>query len=66
MLKAAELGIGSVWVNLFNPSEVKKALGLPENETPLLLMPIGYAAKDSAPGYGHGVAKPLSGTVKVI
>jgi nitroreductase len=66
MLKAAELGIGSVWVNRFAPTETKRVMGLPENEVPLLLMPIGYAAPDAAPSERHTVRKPLSETVKEI
>ena len=66
MLKVAELGIGSVWVNMFPPTETRKVMGLPENETPLLLMPIGYPAADAAPSPRHTSRKPLSGTVRMI
>ena len=66
MLKAAEAGVGSVWVNLFSPAETKRVMGLSENEVPLLLMPLGYAADDAAPGAGHTARKPLSATVKEI
>ena len=66
MLKAAELGVGSVWVNVFPPSETKRVMGLPESEVPLLLMPIGYPAADASPGPNHAACKPLSATVKEI
>ena len=66
MLKAWELGVGSVWVNVFPPTETKRVMGLPENEVPLLLMPIGYPADDAAPGPNHAACKPLSATVKEI
>ncbi len=66
MLKAWELGVGSVWVNVFPPTETKRVMGLPDNEVPLLLMPIGYPADDAAPGPNHAACKPLSATVKEI
>ena len=66
MLKAAELGLGSVWVNYFSPTEAKKVMSLPENETPLLLMPIGYAAEDAAPAPLHSARRPLSETVRFL
>ncbi|MBR1780662.1 MAG: nitroreductase family protein [Oscillospiraceae bacterium] len=63
MLQATELGVGSIWVNLFAPTETKRALGLPENETPVLLMPLGYAAPDAQPGPNHTKYRPLAETV---
>ncbi len=66
MLRAADLGVGSVWVNMFSPTETKKAMGLPENEIPVLLMPIGYASSDASPSPMHASCKPLSETVKEL
>ena len=66
MLKAADLGLGTVWVNLFPPTAAREALGLPEDEVPVLLMPIGYAAADAAPSPRHFESRPLSENVKEI
>ncbi|MBO7666509.1 MAG: nitroreductase family protein [Clostridia bacterium] len=66
MLKASELGLGTVWVNMFPPTETKRLLGLPQNEIPVLLMPIGYPAPDAAPSPRHAQRKPLCDTVKFI
>lgn len=66
MLKATELGLGSVWVNMFSPTETKKVMGLPEKEVPLLLMPIGYPADDAAPGAWHNARKELAETVREL
>ena len=49
MLQAAELGIGSCWVGVFDDKEVSAAFGLPENIKPAALMPMGYPAEDSSP-----------------
>ena len=40
-LQATALGIGTVVVGAFRPNEVSQLLGLPENEEPLYLMPLG-------------------------
>ncbi|MBP5166348.1 MAG: nitroreductase family protein [Oscillospiraceae bacterium] len=66
MLRAAELDLGTVWVNMFPPTETGKALGIPENEVPVLLMPIGYPAENAVPAPGHTNCKTLSDTVKTI
>ncbi|MBR5768322.1 MAG: nitroreductase family protein [Clostridia bacterium] len=66
MLRAAELGLGTVWVNMFPPTETKKIMGLPENEVPVLLMPVGYPAGDAEPSPRHTMRKPLSDTVTEI
>ena len=49
MLKATELGLGTVWVRAFNADEVKKAFDLPENIKPICMLTIGYKADDCEP-----------------
>ena len=66
MLRAAELGIGSCWVNYFPNNETEKAFNLPNNEKVVLLMPIGYPAEDSKPNPNHTKKKPLNETVKYL
>lgn len=66
MLAAWEAGIGSCWVNRFEPEAVRRAFSLPEQQEVELLMPIGYAADDSVPSPRHNDRKPLEETVKEI
>lgn len=66
MLQAWELGIGSCWVNVFPPTAVKEAFGLPEKERPVLLMPLGYPAADAVPAAGHKAVRPLDEVVKYL
>lgn len=66
MLQAWELGVGSCWVNYFSPSALKKAFNLPENETPVLLMPMGVPAEDSEPMKLHTECKEISETVRFL
>ncbi len=64
MLEAADLGAATCWVNNFSPSGIKKALDLPENEYPVLMMPLGYADEQKGgPLAKHSLRKPLEEVV---
>ncbi len=62
MLRAAELGLGTTWVNRFRNSQLEKAL-LPANEKTVLIMPIGFPAENAKPSRMHTTKKPLDKTV---
>lgn len=49
MLEAEDLGLGSVWVLLFDPKEVSAAFGLPEHIKPVCLLPVGYPSEHAQP-----------------
>lgn len=66
MLAAWDIGVGSCWVNYFKPSEVKAAFDLPVNETPILLMTLGYPAEDAKPLGLHSESKEMSEIIKVL
>lgn len=66
MLQAAELGVGSCWVGMFNPDEASKALNLPDNIVLTALMPLGYPADDCSPSDRHSSRKPVNDTVKFL
>ena len=66
MLAAWDIGVGSCWVNYFKPSEVKAAFDLPVNETPILLMTLGYPAEDAKPLGLHSESKMMSAIIKVL
>ena len=59
MLQAADLGLGSTYVGVFDPE--KQALELPElaGRTPIALLPVGYPAPDAHPSKLHTQRKPL-------
>lgn len=60
MLKAWDLGLGSVWIRHFHAGDVKEAFELPDNINPICLLPIGYASMDSVPSLSHTKKKPLT------
>ena len=66
MLEAADLGLGTCWVGLFNSEEVKKALGLPEDVEVRHLMPAGYPADESVPSPRHTQYRDRSETVAFL
>lgn len=66
MLCAADLGVDSCWLNLFDPRETARSLGLPENEEVALLLDLGYAAPGAKPLPNHDSRKPLSETVRYL
>ena len=53
MLAAANAGVDSCWLNFFDPDELAKELGLPENEEVLMILDLGYAAEGSGPLANH-------------
>lgn len=42
MLTAVEEGLGTCWVGAFDDNEVSKILNLPENEKPIVIVPVGF------------------------
>ncbi len=63
ILAAADEGVNSCWVNNYDPEALAAALGLPENEVIVMLMPLGYAAPGAGPIEKHFIRKPLAETV---
>lgn len=66
ILAAADEGLGSCWLNRFDPQQTAEIIGLPENEELVMLMDIGYAAEDAEPSPKHESRKDLSETVKFM
>jgi len=66
MLAAADEGVDSCWLNLFDPELLAADLGLPEHEDILMLLDLGYAAEGAGPLPNHGLRKPLDETVTYL
>ena len=66
MLAATNEGVDSCWLNYFNPDAVARAFDLPENEEVLMLLDLGYAAKEAKPLPNHFSRKAIEETVKYI
>ena len=66
ILAAANAGVDSCWVNFFDPEQLAKELGLPENEEVLMMLDLGYAAPGTTPLPTHNKRKELSETVSYL
>jgi len=66
MLEAADLGLGSTWVGMYDPEKTTAMLELTEDMVPLCFLPIGYPAEDAVPAEMHNSRKPLSETVVIL
>lgn len=66
LLAATDEGLDSCWVNLFDPDKLAEAFDLPENESPVMLLDLGYAAEGAGPLENHFSRKPLGETVTYL
>lgn len=66
LLAAAEQGVDSCWINFFDPEQLAKELGLPENEEVLMVLDLGYAAEGAGPLASHSQRKELAQTVAYL
>lgn len=63
MFEAVEQGLGTCWVAMFNPTEVRLRLGLPDSIIPVAVMPVGHPAPDATPYLFHDQRRLLADTV---
>jgi nitroreductase len=56
ILQAADLGLGTCWIAAFDPDAARAVLGLPPDEEPIALTPLGYPADAPA----EKIRKPLA------
>ncbi len=67
MLQAADLGLGTTYVGMFDPEKLHAAF--PEalaGLTPIALLPLGYPAEGAHPSRLHTARKPLEDLVKYL
>ena len=66
MIKAQELGIGSLWARGYRTKDVIETFDLPEYLAPVCMLDLGYIAEGCEPSPLHAKRKPLAETVKVL
>lgn len=66
MMEAADLGVDSCWVGMFDPKLTQETFNVPENIQIVSFLPIGYAAADGKPGEKHTSRKASEETIKFI
>ena len=66
MLAAKNAGVESCWINRLDPDEAAKVFELPENETVLMALDLGYPAEGAGPLANHMSRKTLEETVRFL
>lgn len=66
MLAAKDAGVDSCWLNFLDPDKTAEAFGLPEGETVVMALDLGYAADGVRPLPNHTSRKDLSETVRFL
>jgi nitroreductase len=66
MLQAADLGVGSVWVGIFDIFKVNEMLGIPENIVITAFLPLGYPAEGAHPAKMHETKFPMEHMVTFL
>lgn len=63
LLQAADIGIGSCWVGLFNKAQLKSSFSELDGFSPVGVLCFGYPSEEARPSRLHGDRKELSQTV---
>lgn len=66
MLQAADLGLGTTYVGMFEPEKLIAAFPEMEGLCPIALLPLGYPAEGAHPSRLHADRKPLEELVKYL
>ena len=66
MLEAYNLGVDSVWVDLFDHIKIKEEFNIPENYKPVAIMPLGYREEGVEPSILHNTKKEIDEIVKYV
>lgn len=66
MLQAADIGLGTTYVGVFDPAALLAAFPEMVGYTPIALLPIGYPAEGAHPARLHESRKPLEEFVTVL
>lgn len=66
MLQAADLGLGTTYVGMFDPEKLRSAFPELAGLTPIALLPLGYPAETARPSRLHTDRKPLEELVTTL
>lgn len=66
MLQAADLGLGTTYVGMFEPEKLLAAFPEMAGLVPIALLPLGYPAENARPSRLHADRKPLEKMVKYL
>ena len=64
MLKATDIGVDNIWIELFDSEVLRKEFDIPNNLVPVCLLPIGYKSKLCPPSPFHNIRKDIEKLVE--
>jgi nitroreductase len=64
MLEATNVGVDSIWIEMFDKNKIKELFNLDDFIEPVCLLPLGYRSDDYTKSVNHTKRKPLSEMVK--
>lgn len=66
MLQAADLGLGTTYVGMFDPEKIRAAFPQCKDLTPIAVLPLGYPAENAHPSRLHTSRKPVEELVTIL
>lgn len=66
MLQAADLGLGTTYVGMFEPEKLMKAFPEMAGTLPIALLPLGYPAEGAHPARLHNERRPMEELVRYL
>lgn len=66
MLEAYNLGVDSIWIELFDHIKIKEEFNIPEKYKPVVIMPLGYREEGVEPSIMHITKKDLNEIVTYV
>ena len=66
MLEATNIGLGSIWIEMFDKEKIKQLFNISDNIEPVCLLPIGYIADDYQGNPMHNIRKDLNEIVEYL
>ena len=66
MLQAADLGLGTTYVGMFEPEKLLAAFPEMEGLMPIAMLPMGYGAEGAHPSRLHADRKPMEELVRYL
>ena len=66
MLEATNLGLGSVWVGMFDTNKTKEAFNIEDKYTPISMLMVGYKKEGTGPLSSHFNRKDINEFVEYL
>ncbi len=66
MLQAADLGLGTTYVGVFEPEKLLEQFPEMEGLCPIAMLPLGYPAENARPSKLHALRQPLEDMAKYL